>query len=130
MSLSKTLSRTLHGLIVVCSNTPMCGDSTPFSTSLRCVAVCCSVLQCPAAGCSGLQWVAVCSRMFVDSAPFSRCVAVCCSVSQRVAACCSVLQCVAECVETRRLSRQVRGSNESCHISNESCHTSHQPCLM
>jgi len=42
-------------------------------TRSRCVAACCSVLQC----------VAVC------------CVAVCCSALQRVAVCCGVLQCFA-----------------------------------
>ena len=40
-----------------------------YSTSWRCAAVCCSVLQC---------------------------VALCCSVLQCVAVCCSVLQCVAD----------------------------------
>ena len=47
-----------------------------FPVFKRCVAVSCSELQCVAARCSMLQYVAVC-----------------CSVLQCVAACCSVLQC-------------------------------------
>jgi len=61
---------------------------------LQCAAVCCSVLQC---GCSVLQCVAVCGRVFKCNAvccSVLQCVAVCCSV---VAVCCSVLQCVAGC---------------------------------
>jgi len=46
--------------------------------SLRCVGVCCSVLQ----------FAAVCFGVL-------QCVTVCCSVLQYVAVCCSVLQCVA-----------------------------------
>jgi len=64
--------------------------------------MCCSVLQCVAAGGLGedftgtinrvfysvLQYVATCCSML-------HCVALCCSVLQCVAVCCSVLQCVA-----------------------------------
>ena len=63
---------------------------------LRCVAVCCGVLQ-GVAGLSScaraqgvLRCVAVCCGVL-------QCVAVCCSVLQCVAVCCSVLQCVAVC---------------------------------
>ena len=110
MSLSQILLRTLHGLIVVCSNTPMCGDSAPFSTSLRCVAVCRSVLQSFAVLCSVLQRVAVCCSVLqcVNECLWTRrsqgalqCVGVCWSVLQLVAACCSVLQCVAVCCRMR-----------------------------
>ena len=72
---------------------------------LRCVAVCCSVLQyvavfpkraqaiqepCKTGKRSVLQCVAVCCSAL-------QCVAVCCSVLQCAAVCCSVLQCVAVC---------------------------------
>jgi len=57
----------------------------------KCVAVCCSVLQCV---CSALQGDLIDDRA---SASVLQCVAMCCSLSQRVAACCSVSQCVAVC---------------------------------
>jgi len=50
---------------------------------LRCVAVCCSVLQCDAVCCSVVQYCASCCSML-------QCVAACCSVLQCVAVCCSV----------------------------------------
>jgi len=77
---------------------------------LRCVEVCCSVLQCMAVCCSVLQGVAVCC-----SSVLQQCVAVCgsswrgsfrtplvgspvhISVLQCVVVCCSVLQCVVVC---------------------------------
>jgi len=48
-----------------------------------CVAVCCSVLQCAATGCSMLQCEFVGLRGVM-------CVAVCCSVLQHDAVCCNV----------------------------------------
>jgi len=79
---------------------------------LRCVAVCCSVLQlfCAnylafaqsptkrshvflahvAVSCSVLQCVTVCYNVL-------QCVVTCCNVLQYVAVCCGVLQCVAVC---------------------------------
>jgi len=64
---------------------------------LRCVAVCCSVLQCVAA--EMVCWTS--DFLYYDTKLNStmRCVlsgvAVCCSVLQCVAMCCSVLHCVA-----------------------------------
>jgi len=63
---------------------------TSYHCTLRCIAVCCSVLQYVTVCCSVLQCVAVCCSML-------QCVAVCYSVLQCVAVCCSVLQCVAVC---------------------------------
>jgi len=57
---------------------------------LQCVAVCCSVLQCVAVRCSMLQRVAVCCSAL-------QCVAVRCHVLQWIAVGCNVLQCVAMC---------------------------------
>ena len=79
---------------------------TPVS-SLRCVAVCCSVLQCVAVCCSVLQCVAVCcsvlQRVTVCYSVL-QCVTVYCNVLQFIAAWCSVLQCVAVCcIVCRRL---------------------------
>ena len=78
---------------------------------MRCVAVCCSVLQCVACVacvavcCSVLKCVAVCywgvsktvfwSCNCVASCDVLQCVAVCYSALQCIAVCCSVLQCVA-----------------------------------
>jgi len=73
--LSTFLSHMWHDSFTICGMIQSSGRQ-----SLRCVAVCCSVLQCVAVCCSVLQ-----------------CVAVCCSVLQRVAVCWSVLQCVAVC---------------------------------
>ena len=53
----------------------------------RCVAACCSVLQCVAVCCSMLQ----CRRKFVISTPHF------CSVVQCDAVCCCVLQCIVDC---------------------------------
>ena len=53
---------------------------------LKCVAVCCSLIQFEAVWCRVLQGVAVhCFHIWV-----LQCVAVCCSVLQGVAVCCSV----------------------------------------
>ena len=92
----------------------------PYSISVKCVAVSCSVLQCVAVCCSELQCVAVsCGHPtglagLQDAAPYVR-VAVCCIVCsvlqschrscwfQNVAlymcvvVCCSAWQCVAVC---------------------------------
>jgi len=69
---------------------------------VKCVAVCCSVLQCVAVCCSVLQCVtAVDQRRATthskDSGASNMAGEVCCSVLQCVAVCCSVLQCVAVC---------------------------------
>jgi len=74
---------------------------------LRCVAVCCSVMQCVTARvvsavgdfvaqvcCGVLHCDAVCCGVL-------RCVAVCCSVLQCEAVCCSVLQYVAMCCSAK-----------------------------
>ena len=65
--------------------------------------MCCSVLQCAAVCCSGLQQSVPPSpepeppTTKVSEACWIFRVAVCCSVLQCVAVCCSVLQCVAVC---------------------------------
>jgi len=71
-------------------------DVTDFEYScvigLKCVAVCCSVLQCVAV-------VAVCDLNIVVSldSRVLQCIAVCCSVLQCIAVCCSVLHGVPLC---------------------------------
>ena len=55
-----------------------------FVVACKCVAGCCSVLQCDAAQCLLLD-----SLLYIVAC---KCVVVCCSVLQRVAVCCSVLQ--------------------------------------
>jgi len=68
----------------------------------------CGVLDCVAACCCMLQYVAVCcSESYAENSWYlqirqchhlrKRSLAVCCSVLQCVAVCCSVLQCVAVC---------------------------------
>ena len=66
----------LHGDVVHCCS--VLSLSTRKILCIRCIAVCCSVLQCVAVCCSVLQ-----------------CLAACCSVLQCLAVSCSVLQCVA-----------------------------------
>jgi len=60
---------------------------------LKCVAVCCSVLQCVAVSVRNrhrvLDLCVLCVAIMCCSV--LQCVVVCCSVLQRVAACCSVL---------------------------------------
>jgi len=86
--------------------------------SLKCVAVCCSVLQCVAVCCNVLQ-----------------CVAVCCIVLQCLAVSCSVLRCVSLSPATVRevtdvtvqtvqgdsicldIATSLSHNSESCHIS-------------
>jgi len=76
----------------------------------KCVAVCCSVLQCVAVSCCESQWAAVSCSVLQCVAVASceslhvrghvrvlQCVAVCCNVLQCVAVSCSVLQYVAVC---------------------------------
>jgi len=58
-------------------------------SSFRCVAACCSVLQCVAVCCSVLAILESCWSECLGRSSF-RCVAVCCSVLQCVAVCCSV----------------------------------------
>ena len=67
------------------------------SIVLRCVAVCCGVLQC-VAGCKTRCQLGN-GRVFGRTGRHFQkyCVAVCCSVLQCAAVCCSVLQCVAVC---------------------------------
>jgi len=69
------------------------------TAAVRCVAVCCCVLQCVAVCCSVLQCVAVCCsvlqvyfRGVYSTGRIYLSGAVCCSVLQCVAVCCSVLQ--------------------------------------
>ena len=83
--------------------------SWPYLLGLRCVAVCCSVLQCVAVCCSVLQCVVVCCSVLQCVAVLSGAeychdyllihtrVAVCRVVLQYVAVCCNMLQCVAVC---------------------------------
>jgi len=80
---------------------------------LRCVAVCCSVLQRVAMYCSVLRCIAVCCgvleammRWHADDGedPFGtecvlQCAAVCCGLLRCVAVCCGVLQRVAVCCD-------------------------------
>ena len=83
---------TTHGRMNTCAARPaeeVTEESRAFRLRLacvRCVAVCCSVLQCVA--------VTEESRAFRLRLA---CAAVCCGVLQCVAVCCSVLQCVAVC---------------------------------
>ena len=98
---------------------------------LRCVAVCCSVLQC-VAGWSvdriTYKWVLQCVAMCCS---VSQCIAVCCSlkclsyhtyiseacVFQCVAVCCSVLQCAVwnVCRTTHTWMHECIRGNETCH---------------
>ena len=59
--------------------------------------VCCSVLQCVAVRCSGLQLLQ-CIDLDLNGLKgvekFCRCVAVCCSELQNVAVCFCLLQCI------------------------------------
>ena len=80
-------------------------STCPWTESCMCmattVAVCCSVLQCDAVGCSVLQRVAE-SCMYMATTVAECCSVLQCgsvwfSVLQCVAVCCSVLQCVAVC---------------------------------
>ena len=70
---------------------------------LRCVAVCCSVLQCVPTALSFCIHTLFITALrpyhmwLVDLICVLQCVAVCCSVLQCVAVCCSVSQCVAVC---------------------------------
>jgi len=87
---------------------------------LRCVAVCCSVLQYVAVCCSALQCVAVCCSVLHTSFSSSssspstfQCVAVCCSMLQCVAARCSALQCVAVCCSVLHTSFSSSSSSPS-----------------
>ena len=79
-------------------------------SSMKCVAVSCSMLPYIAVCCRSLQrvvqCVAVCCRVLPCVAVCCRvlqCVAVCCSVLQRVVTCCSVLQRVAACCSMLQL---------------------------
>jgi len=60
----------------------------------RCVAVCCSVLQCVAVWCSVIQRECQSLQQHYDEL-LHRCVAVCCSVLQCDTVWCSVVQCAA-----------------------------------
>ena len=66
--------------------------------NVRCVAVCCSVLQCFAVqGWAKNLDESESWQSIADLVLKVPCVAVCCRVLQCVAACCHVLQCVAVC---------------------------------
>ena len=65
---------------------------------LKCVAMCCSVLQRAAVFCVAVPRSSGKSLRHT----VMQCVAVCCSVLQCVAVCCSVLQCVSLCCSVLR----------------------------
>jgi len=85
-------STTLQCVAVCCS---MLQCVAVCCSVIQCVAACCSVLQCVAMCCSVLQGVARCCNMMPLDCSALQCVAVCCSVLQFIAVCCSALQCVA-----------------------------------
>ena len=74
--------------------------------ALRCVAVCCSVLQSDAVCCNVLQCIGIrhdtCTLRSSECCSVLQRVAVCCNVLQSDAVCCSMLQCVAECCNVSR----------------------------
>ena len=94
--------------VVVCCSVIQC-VAVCYSV-LQYIAVCCSVLQCAAMRCSVLQCVAVCYSVLqrvAVSCSVLPCVAVCCIVLHCVAMCCSVLQCVAANAATKETESKV-----------------------
>jgi len=97
-------------IVTVCCNVLQCVASVytcwtlpwdyvaMFCSELRCVVMCCSVLQRVAVGCCVLLCVSMCCSVLQQHATHQKSVAVCCcSVLQCIAVYCSVLQCVAVC---------------------------------